>query len=427
MTVDDMHHPTPGTDRDRWSSGLHVIDARSPGSGLGAVRIAAAIAAAAGGSQRILFLGPTREVSAAEAVAAETGAPAGTLVAGPCPPLGDPTLAVRPLRRAMRSIEENGGRFGVLVGWGTGPAVATALAMPGRRRATVSTVGAIPDRRLVRLGRLGPGAFACLSTEASRSFVAASPAFGPIVELPVPREAVRPVGERAAIRAAWNVDERTVVVGVLGDDPRWCDLKHAIDGAGFAAPAGVRCILVVSPRAARLAPTREWTRTIRTFSIPSLGGGDPRFWITDARVDRPWSIAAGLDAAYVPGDGIATAGAAAFADRVGALDRLLGRLASADASGRPTPVPASPLPFLCAMAAGVPVLGDRATAPAAECDDSTSILGDAGDRVAASRAVLSLADDRNALLAMAASARERLGRRYGPDAIDRWRRFLASA
>jgi hypothetical protein len=41
--------------------------------------------------------------------------------------------------------------------------------------------------------------------------------------------------------------------------------------------------------------------------------------------------------------------------------------------------------------------------------------------------VLSLADDRNALAAMAASARERLGRRHGPDAIDRWRRFLASA
>jgi hypothetical protein len=427
MTVEDVHLPTGEPGHDGWPSALHVIDARSPGSGLGAVRIAAAIAAAAGGSHRILFLGPAREIETAGAVAAETGAAAGTLVAGPCPPLGDPTLAVRPLRRAIRAIEESGDKFEVLVGWGTAPAVATALAMPDRPRATVSTVGAIPDRRLVRLGRLGPGAFACLSTEASRSFVAASPAFGPIAELAVPSAAWRPVGDRAAIRAAWNVDERTVVVGILGDDPRWCDLKHAIDSAGFAAPAGVRCILVVSPRAARLAPAREWTRTLRDFSISSLGGGDPRFWITDARVDRPWSIAAGLDAAYLPGDGIATAGAAAFADRVGVLDRLLGRLASADANGRPIPVPASPLAYLCAMAVGVPVLGDRATAPAAECDDSTSILGDAGDRVAASRAVLSLADNRTALAAMAASARERLGRRHGPDAIDRWRRFLASA
>jgi hypothetical protein len=180
---------------------------------------------------------------------------------------------------------------------------------------------------------------------------------------------------------------------VLADDPRRCDLKHALDVLGFAAAAGTRTLMVVSPRSARLGPTREWTRTLRTFSIPSLGGGESRWWITDGRIDRPWSVVAGLDAAFIPGDGIATAGAAAFADRVGALDRLLGPcLAAFDAGHRPRPVPGSPLPGLCAAAAGVPVLGPD--------------------------------DDRLNLLPRSTVSRGRSAVPSDPEALGRWREFL---
>lgn len=391
-----------------WPSALHVIDAGSPGSGLVAVRLAAAVAAVAGGSQRILFLGPARDLEAAAATVTETGAPPSTLLAGPCPPLGDPTLAVRPLRRAIAAVEREHGRFDRLVGWGTAPSLATALAMPGRVRCTISTVGAIADRRLARLARAGRGGFACLSEEASRSFVAACPAFGPIVELPMPPGAVAPPGDRAAIRAGWEVADATIVVGVLADHPRWCDLKHAIDAVGFAAAAGVPSLLVVSPRSARLAPSREWTRTLRSFTVPGLGGGDPRLWIADPRLDRPWSVVAGLDAAFIPGDGIATAGAAAFADRVGAVDRLLGRLAAADTAHRPRAVPTSPLPALCAAAAGVPVLSER------------------DDRVAPSREVMALADDRSALDGRVSAARGWLAAVRADASLTRWRDFLAA-
>jgi hypothetical protein len=393
-----------------WPSALHVIDARSPGAGLVAVRIAAALAAAADAPQPILFLGSDRDRKAARATAAETGAPDGTVLDGPCPPLGDPTLAVRPLRRAIANLEATRGSFARLVGWGVAASLSLALAMPGRARATVSTGGAVADRRLVRLARLGTGRFACLSEAASRSFVAASPAFGPIAELPVPPAAWRPVGERSAIRAAWEVDDATIVVGVLADDPRRCDLKQAIDAFGFAAAAGVRSLLVVSPRAARLAPAREWTRTFRSFSIPALGGGESRFWIADGRLDRPWSVVAGLDAAFIAGDGIATAGAAAFADRVGFLDRLLApRLAAFDPGHRPRAVPDSPLPGLCAAAAGVPVLAEEG-----------------GDRVAPARAVLALAEDRAALASPVAAARSDLDARHGSESLARWREFLAT-
>ena len=415
-------------DGDRaWPRTLHVIDSGSPGSGIVAVRIAAALAATVGEGQRILFLGSGRDRAVAGATVVETGAPPDTLVAGPCPPLGDPTLAVRPLRRAIGLIEANLGRFDRLVGWGVAPSLAVALALPGRSRRTVSAGGAVPDRRLFRLARLGPGPLGCLSEEASRSFVAASPAFGPIAELPVPPAAWRPSGERAAIRAAWDVEESTIAVGVLSDDPRQCDLKHAIDSVAFAAAAGIRSVLVVSPRAARLDACREWTETLRTFSVPSLGGGDSRVWITDPRIDRPWSVAAGLDAAFIAGDGIATAGAAAFADRVGFLDRLLGsRLAVADARHRPRAVPGSPLPYLCAAAAGIPILAEAATAPRADCDEAVAVIGDSGDRVAAARAVLAMASDRSAFAALTSAASDRLAARHGPESLERWRTFLAA-
>jgi len=410
-----------------WPRTLHVVDAGSIGSGLVAVRIAAALAAEAGPSQRVLFLGSGRARAAARATVVETGAAESTLVEGPCPLLGDPTLAIRPLRRALSALEREHGAFERLVAWGSATSLAVALAMPGRRRRTVSTEGAVPDRRLFRLGRLGTGPFACLSAEASRSFVAASPAFGPITELSLPPAVSKPTGTRAAIRARWKVDESTVVVGVLGDDPRRCDLKHALDAVGFAAAGGIRCLIVVPPRAARSAASREWSRQVRSFSIPSLGGGEPRFWITDERLDRPWSVVAGLDAAFIPGDGLATAGAAAAAGRVGVLDRLFGRpLVPADERYRPRAVPGSPVPYLCAMAAGVPVLADAATAPRAECDAEVAVLGDADDRVAASRAVGELAVDRRTFDPLVAAARSRLAARHGPDALDRWRAFLAS-
>ena len=117
-----------------WPSALHVIDARSPGAGLVAVRIAAALAAAADAPQPILFLGSDRDRKAARATAAETGAPDGTVLDGPCPPLGDPTLAVRPLRRAIANLEATRGGFARLVGWGVAASLSLALAMPGRAR-----------------------------------------------------------------------------------------------------------------------------------------------------------------------------------------------------------------------------------------------------------------------------------------------------
>jgi hypothetical protein len=89
--------------------------------------------------------------------------------------------------------------------------------MPDRPRATVSTVGAITDRRLVRLGRLGLGAFACLSTEASRSFVAESPAFGPIVDA-IGARGVMLLGAVAALGLAWWCDVSRRAVSTLDDE-----------------------------------------------------------------------------------------------------------------------------------------------------------------------------------------------------------------
>jgi hypothetical protein len=72
-------------------------------------------------------------------------------------------------------------------------------------------------------------------------------------------------------------------------------------------------------------------------------------------------------------------------------------------------VPDSPLPALCAAAAGVPVLAEEA-----------------GDRVAPARAVLALAEDRLALASPVAAARSDLDARHGPESLERWREFLAT-
>lgn len=336
----------PSDDAARGDQGgvVHVVEFVD-GDGAALLGMIASVGRRLGVVPAIVVVGPER--------AARRAASLGCLVLGRlCPPLRSPRLAARSIRFVVADACRRAPEATTLVVWGSASLAATVapllaepedrLLVPGRSRSmrwvALGEQTAQPERRarrlrgidavvldaswIVPLGQRSPG----VAVEFLPPWVDAT-AVGSL-------ERTRPAPDRAALRARWQVGDATVVVGAVGPEPSWTDYRRAADIVGIAAVRGADVRLVGHPAMARAWRTQRWMDEVGLARNPLL---------VDEDADRPWAIAAGLDAALVLGDGVRTAGGEA-----------IGRRSVAGPAGRLTTTPT--IAGLWLAAAGVPLI-----------------------------------------------------------------------
>ena len=106
---------------------------------------------------------------------------------------------------------------------------------------------------------------------------------------------------REAIRAPLKVDDDTLLVAALADPPGAVEALDALMAVGLAREAGRLVLVVISPNARRVGRAQRL--------VESLSRG--RRMIVDERIDRPWELLGGCDAALVIRAGLSAAWAMA--------------------------------------------------------------------------------------------------------------------
>ncbi|MDZ4755223.1 MAG: hypothetical protein SGJ11_12115 [Phycisphaerae bacterium] len=236
---------------------MHLIEAAAD-DGATLIAQAADLAALVGGSHGVFIVGPQSAVHIARSLDLQ--------VSGAfCPPLREPALARRSLRRALAPLRAE--RF-----------VCWSRALHDDLRATHANIEIIVP-------------------EPSHAFVDAS-------RIPC---------DRARVRASWRADDSVCVVGLLADPVAHCDVRRAADIVSTVAVRGLNVRLVVHPRAARSGTTAQWMNQWMTRWTATSGRESGL--VHDPRIAQPWEIVHGLDVALVLGDGLATGGAAALGRR----------------------------------------------------------------------------------------------------------------
>lgn len=303
---------------------VHLVDAATAGGAALAAACIADLAAASPQRHLLLLAGGAAERSACR----RAGCPP---IATVTPPIGEAVLARRLIRAALRRSDA-----AALVTWGVGAlAVGLGLPMPIAFAATVGPSPGIATtfaRRRLRSAWIPAVAF---DSGVARDVESTLGLPAEVVPAPIDRSRIE--RDRRAIREQWGADDETLCLGFLADPPRWSDARRAADAVGVPRVRGARVRLIVHPDAARLAATRRWLEELKLADL----------LVVDPRVSEPWGIVAGLDAALLGGDGLATCGSSADGDR-----RVTGDEPWAPWSLAPRSV--SPLPGLWARAAGVP-------------------------------------------------------------------------
>jgi hypothetical protein len=331
---------------------LHLLDATSTG-GVGCAAALIADLASADPQRRheLLLFGTARHAAAAR----DAGlAPIATVA----PVLGEALLAGRRWLAPLRDLSAD-----AVVAWGVG-ALAAALAAPLRERPPVSFVADVGPhvglaagfarRALARRSVAAVALDASIAAEVEETLGIAAT----VVEPPLNRDRI--AADRAALRAAWEADEETLVVALATAPATWGDARRAADAVGIPRVRGAPIRLLVHPASARLEATRAW--------LGELGLG--AMLRAEPRLETPWSVLPGIDLLLRGGDGVRTSGAAAEGGRRG----LFARWSSL------APRAPSPLPELWARAAGVPIIDARPAEGSAATRD--------GRRVSISRAIL---------------------------------------
>jgi glycosyltransferase involved in cell wall biosynthesis len=203
---------------------------------------------------------------------------------------------------------------------------------------------------------------------------------------------------RRAVRAKWGIDDATFVVGALTQPMAWSDARQVIDLVGRAALTERPVSLVLHPTAARRAESVRWAGAI---------GLGPNM-IFDARMEEPWRVVAGLDAALMIRD---EWNAADLRD----AGSLVGLIMGGGRTMRPVP---GVLPALWAMGAGVPLITEDL--PAVQNlvrHDETGFLVDPNDVNAVTEQILRMYDDPNAKRQVGDAARTLVEQRFSADAF----------
>jgi hypothetical protein len=202
--------------------------------------------------------------------------------------------------------------------------------------------------------------------------------------------------DRAALRRRWEVDESTLVIGLLSEPVRWADVRTAMNVVIRIVLTGRRAKMVVHPGATRRVEAER--------SAAEVGYG--HLLIVDDDLAEPWRIAAGLDAGLLMGGELNAVDlsdtGSPFAVFTGGGRRL-----------RPMP---GIMPMLWTMAAGVPVIAETSDAVRDVVEEGRSgLLVEQHDVSAASERLMRIHDDPTIAGRIGASAREMVEQRFRVD------------
>ncbi|MCZ6735186.1 MAG: hypothetical protein O7C65_05290 [Planctomycetota bacterium] len=325
---------------------LHLIDPAAAGGGpctLGLV--AAALSHSPQHCHDVLIIG----TSAHLALAGRCGlVPLGRIGT----PLNRPSLARNAIRKFLRAYESASNRYDLLHAWTPGCG-ALAASVAGDRRVLTGPViapsggRAAPleirrlHRRRVQMLCASPavrGVYEAAGLDSSRLAVLA----------PAVDRSVIAFADRLRLRARWAAQEKTFVVGLLGEPAHWVDARAAVNAVSRIALGPKEVTVVLHPDSAGRPIAQQW---LASLAMPDR-------LVVDEKIAEPWRIVPGLDAALFMSTAMNTS-PPAFNSRRRKPPGLLRALLSPSAG--PSRLP-SILPVLWAMAAGVPVIAETCEA-----------------------------------------------------------------
>ncbi|MCH8006639.1 MAG: glycosyltransferase [Planctomycetes bacterium] len=328
---------------------LHLIDPGAAEGGSCTLRVLWEVLCRLGGAHDVLLIGTARH--------RELAARCGLKVVGSLgASVRHGALGRTALGRFLRASETAAVGYDLVHAWSLRGAALAGLAMRGRR--VVASVLGPPV--MGRAAGLPPRALGRISARVGRVLVAAPAlrdtceaagidgALLSVVRPGVDHTAIDP-SDRAALRRRWDVDENSLVVGLLGEPANNCDARTAVTAISRVALSGKDVRLLVHPDAIARTGVRAWLGKLAISGV----------LLVDDEVAQPWRVASGLDAALII-----------------------------------TRYPSSVLPVVWAMAAGVPVMVEATAAMRQIVPSALSgLLFAPGDVNAVSEYILRLFDD----------------------------------
>lgn len=270
----------------------------------------------------VLLLGTRRDAKLAEACGL-------TVAAAYCPPRTLPLSGRKAVAKGIDALQRTHGEYAVVHGWTPRAAFMASIA-----------VGELPRVASVNVSRQRPidrKALRILLTQHRTQVVAPNDAVRQAcrdAELPVGRmKVIEPAvdtsvlssNDRVAMRRRWGIDDETFLVGALCEPACAADARIAVRVISSLGLTGRKVRMVLHGDAIRRVDAKWWAKQLRLENQ----------LIFDDQVAHPWQIAPALDAAWV----IAAVGGS-------------------------TVNPAACLPMRWAMAAGVPIVAESASAAA---------------------------------------------------------------
>jgi hypothetical protein len=286
----------------------------------------------------------------------------------------------RALAALVSAMEGAHGRFDLVHAWSARTGGICARLLPDRPSVVSAMVG--PQRQSL-VERVAWAHAASVSRAAPRRVLAANESVAgelllagadpgallivePGVDVSLLREDRQP--SRLALRQRWDVDDETLLVGLISQPISWGDARAAASIVTLPVTANRNVKLLVHPNATRLQAAYEWARPLEL----------DRCLIQDPDLAEPWRVLAGIDVALWLGN-----------ERTeydsGAAQSWSGR----------HPLPGLQ-PILWALAAGLPVIAERCAAVSELIrDGENGILIEPGDVPAGAKNMTALHDDAN--------------------------------
>ena len=303
---------------------------------------------------------------------------------GVAPTLGRTGLARRGLARFLRAQESIHGPYDCLHAW-TMPAAALAASVAPNTPIIAGPVtnppGASMSKRAMKRINHCAVRVLCATPGLQRDWIANGvdpllvTSSGPGVDA----DRVAPE-DCAMLRSRWDADETTFVVGLLGEPAQCIDVQTAVMAAVRVTYTGRSVKLLTHHETGLRRQAANWAQRV--------GLGD--LLVVEDDLAQPWTVAPGLDAALIVGR-------------------------------RPSTAPlrnssCGLLPGVWAMAAGVPIIADRAQ-PIAEVleDECSGLLVDRGDVNAIARSILQLHDDAALSKQLSQAAKQLVNDRFDAD------------
>ncbi len=198
--------------------------------------------------------------------------------------------------------------------------------------------------------------------------------------------ASRSMIDRAAVRQRWAsileqpIDEKTFVIGLLGEPVNWTNVRAAALVACRVALSGRSVKVVVAPDSGSPRARLEAMGDAARLTVENV-------IVVDEKLVEPWQVVNGLDAALMLGSGT-----------------------------RERPA-SSVLPLLWAYAAGVPVVAESSDAWCDMIEDGVSgWLVNPGDTNAAAERITRLIDDRSLAARIGENGKQLAGDTFNIDA-----------